>query len=97
MLLASRLAPEGDLPEISICGSINIAPMENSGRVYRIRVAGLLLAEAAVSTIAPSPEYARPKPVAENSFSWNPAANVCEEITATAIAITELSKWFFVS
>jgi hypothetical protein len=44
MLLALRRAPEDNLPEISTCGSINIASIENYKRVYRIRVEGLRLA-----------------------------------------------------
>ncbi|MOA12702.1 hypothetical protein D3C78_1327190 [compost metagenome] len=95
MFLESRLAPEGDLPEMSTSGSINTAPKESSGRVYIISRAGLRLAEAAVSAMAPSPEYERPKPADENSFSWNPAADTFEEIIATAAARADLVNRFF--
>ncbi len=95
MFFASRLAPEGDLPVMSTSGSMKTAPMESSGRVYIINNAGLRLAEAAVSAMAPSPEYERPKPAAENSFSWNPAADTFDEIIATAAARADLVNRFF--
>lgn len=95
MFFASRLAPEGDLPVMSTSGSMKTAPMESSGRVYIISNAGLRLAEAAVSAMAPSPEYERPKPADENSFSWNPAADTFEEIIATAAARADLVNRFF--
>ncbi|GJK50223.1 hypothetical protein QZQ97_00540 [Serratia sp. root2] len=45
--------------------------------------------------MAPSPEYERPKPADENSFSWNPAADTFEEIIATAAARADLVNRFF--
>ncbi|GAK27763.1 hypothetical protein SLIQ_13850 [Serratia liquefaciens FK01] len=63
--------------------------------MYIINKAGLRLADAAVSAMAPSPEYERPKPADENSFSWNPAADTFEEIIATAAARADLVNRFF--
>src|SRR5690606_17260905 len=48
--------------------------------------AGLRLALPASSAIAPSPEYARPRPEEENSFNWKPADQADVETIATATA-----------